>query len=103
MGSCDPLPFHGGASGSARPAIIQIHASLSFILSCAHCYSSSGPLERTELDVATLCKVISDAAEMGYRVVSMSGGEPLMYGGLDEVLGHAKSLNMFTTVTTNGF
>jgi MoaA/NifB/PqqE/SkfB family radical SAM enzyme len=103
MGNCDSLPVPGGASGPARTAILQIHASLRCNLSCAHCYSSSGPLERTELDVATICKVISDAAEMGYRVVSMSGGEPLMYGGLDEVLGHAKSLNMFTTVTTNGF
>jgi MoaA/NifB/PqqE/SkfB family radical SAM enzyme len=55
------------------------------------------------LDVATVCKVISDAAGMGYRVVSVSGGEPLMYVGLDEVLAHAKSLNMFRTVTTNGF
>lgn len=103
MGNCDSLPFAGGASGPARTAILQIHASLRCNLSCAHCYSSSGPLERTELDVPTICKVISDAAEMGYRVVSMSGGEPLMYGGLDAVLAHAKSLNMFTTVTTNGF
>jgi MoaA/NifB/PqqE/SkfB family radical SAM enzyme len=57
----------------------------------------------TELDPVTVCKVISDAAAMGYQVVSVSGGEPLMYGGLDQVLTHAKSLNLRTTVTTNGF
>ena len=56
-----------------------------------------------ELDVETVCKVISDAARMGYQVVSVSGGEPLMYGGLGDVLAYARSLNLRTTVTTNGF
>ena len=56
-----------------------------------------------ELDAATICQVVSDAAAMGYQVISVSGGEPLMYGGLDEVLAHAKSLGLRTTVTTNGF
>jgi MoaA/NifB/PqqE/SkfB family radical SAM enzyme len=40
---------------------------------------------------------------MGYQVVSVSGGEPLMYHGLETVLAHARSLGMRTTVTTNGF
>jgi len=60
-------------------------------------------MARTELDAAIVCDVISDAAAMGYQVVSVSGGEPLMYGGLDAVLAHAKWLGLHTTVTTNGF
>ena len=103
MSNSDSLPFPGGASGPARKAILQIHPSLRCNLSCSHCYSSSGPMTRTELNVATICKVMSDAAAMGYQVVSFSGGEPLMYSGLNEVLAHAKSLGLLTTVTTNGF
>lgn len=60
-------------------------------------------MARTELDATTVCEVVSDAAAMGYQVVSVSGGEPLMYGGLDKVLAHARSLSLRTTVTTNGF
>jgi MoaA/NifB/PqqE/SkfB family radical SAM enzyme len=60
-------------------------------------------MARTELDATTVCEVVSDAAAMGYQVVSVSGGEPLMYGGLDKVLAHARSLSLLTTVTTNGF
>jgi Fe-coproporphyrin III synthase len=60
-------------------------------------------MARTELDATTVCEVVSDAAAMGYQVVSVSGGEPLMYGGLDKVLAHARSLGLRTTVTTNGF
>src|SRR5271168_4985172 len=103
MSGLGSLPLPGGASGPARTAILQIHPSLRCNLSCAHCYSSSGPAVRAELDAFTICRVISDAAAMGYRVVSVSGGEPLMYSALDKVLGHAKSLDMLTTVTTNGF
>lgn len=73
MGNSDSLPFPGGASGPARRAILQIHPSLRCNLSCVHCYSSSGPMARTELDAATVCEVVSDAAAMGYQVVSVSG------------------------------
>ncbi len=40
---------------------------------------------------------------MGYQVISFSGGEPFLYSGLREVLRHAKSLGLRTTVTTNGY
>jgi pyruvate-formate lyase-activating enzyme len=58
---------------------------------------------RTELDPAVVCGLISDAARMGYQVVSFSGGEPFLYSGLREALRHAKSLGLRTTVTTNGY
>jgi MoaA/NifB/PqqE/SkfB family radical SAM enzyme len=50
-----------------------------------------------------LCGLVSDAARMGYQVVSISGGEPFLYSGLRELLQHAKSLGLRTTVTTNGY
>lgn len=93
----------GRAPGPARTAILQIHPSLRCNLSCTHCYSLSSPSARTELDAAIVSQVISDAAAMGYQVVSVSGGEPLIYSGLEQVLAHAKSLGLRTTVTTNGF
>jgi Fe-coproporphyrin III synthase len=58
---------------------------------------------RTGLDPAVVCGLVSDAARMGYQVVSVSGGEPFLYSGLLEVLRHAKSLGLRTTVTTNGY
>jgi MoaA/NifB/PqqE/SkfB family radical SAM enzyme len=58
---------------------------------------------RTELDPAVVCGLVSDAARMGYQVVSFSGGEPFLYSGLREALRHAKSLGLRTTVTTNGY
>src|SRR5436853_6267011 len=102
MISSDSLALPGGAAGPARRAILQIHPSLRCNLACAHCYSLSGPAARAELDVSTVCEVISDAAALGYEVVSVSGGEPLRYSGLETVLAQANPLWLLTTVTTHG-
>lgn len=50
-----------------------------------------------------VCSLVSDAAQMGYEVISISGGEPFLYSGLLQVLRHSKSLGLRTTVTTNGY
>src|SRR5262249_33642674 len=86
--------------GPTGQRILQLHPSLRCNLACEHCYSSSGPGVRTELDSAVVCGLVSDAARMGYQVVSFSGGEPFLYRGLLEVLHHAKSLGLRTTVAT---
>ena len=85
------------------PFVLQIHPSLRCNLSCAHCYSQSGPTVRTALDVETVLRVIGDAAALGYEVVAFSGGEPLMYDGLARACALAKSLGLRVTITTNGF
>jgi Fe-coproporphyrin III synthase len=58
---------------------------------------------RQALAPDVVCRAISEAAAVGYRVVSVSGGEPFMYDGLADLLKCARSLGMRTTVTTNGF
>jgi MoaA/NifB/PqqE/SkfB family radical SAM enzyme len=71
-------------------------------LKCLHCYSSSSPEAVEELSCDLLREAVSDAFAEGYNVVGISGGEPLMFNSLSEILRHAKSLGMITSVTTNG-
>jgi MoaA/NifB/PqqE/SkfB family radical SAM enzyme len=54
------------------------------------------------LDVMLLCQAVDDAAAAGYNWLSVSGGEPLLYGGLPTLLRHAKSRGLNTAVTSNG-
>src|SRR4051812_15599219 len=82
--------------------IVQIHPTRRCNLRCLHCYSSSGPEERDQLDLSLLLPAVDDAAAAGYSVVGVSGGEPLMYRPLKELLAHARMRGMRTTVTTNG-
>lgn len=45
---------------------------------------------------------MDDAAAAGYTVLSLSGGEPLMYSPLGRLLRHGRRHGMLTAVTTNG-
>ena len=92
-----------GSCGPTRRRILQIHPTLRCNLRCGHCYSSSGPLEKQELDVHSVECLLEDAARLGFEIVSVSGGEPFLYGPLATVLRRARVLGMHTTVTTNGY
>jgi Fe-coproporphyrin III synthase len=82
--------------------VLQIHPTRRCNLRCIHCYSSSGPEEREEINVALLRDALADASEEGYTVAGISGGEPLLYKPLRELLQHARECGMITTVTSNG-
>ncbi|MFF1320968.1 MULTISPECIES: radical SAM protein [unclassified Streptomyces] len=83
-------------------AILQLHPSRRCNLSCRHCCSLSGPEVDAALPLALLQQVTREAAGLGYRVVGVSGGEPLLYPELPSLLRTAKGAGMRTTVTTNG-
>ena len=89
-------------SPGLRQRTLQIHPTLTCNLRCKHCYSSSAPSLRGMLGIDLLCTVVSDAADMGYETVAVSGGEPFLYQELAVLLTHAKRCGMRTAVTTNG-
>lgn len=49
-----------------------------------------------------LSACLEDAARLGYRQLAVSGGEPLLYKPLPQLLARARSLGMIPTLTTNG-
>ena len=89
-------------SPTGRSRILQIHPTRRCNLRCLHCYSRSGPEQRQQLDQTLLEGAIADASAFGYDVVSFSGGEPLVYRPLVNLLDAAHKLGMTTTITTNG-
>jgi Fe-coproporphyrin III synthase len=89
-------------SSSVLQPIVQIHPTRRCNLRCLHCYSVSGPGEHDLLAYEVLEQCLTDARTEGYTVASFSGGEPILYRGLERLLWHAKGLGMRTTVTSNG-
>ncbi len=49
-----------------------------------------------------LAACLRDAALQGYRQLAVSGGEPLLYKQLPELLSQARALGMLTSMTSNG-
>jgi MoaA/NifB/PqqE/SkfB family radical SAM enzyme len=85
-----------------RFRVLQLHPTRRCNLRCLHCYSSSAPEERGELDAALLREALTDAAGEGYNVAGFSGGESILYKELPSVLDHAHACGFTTTVTSNG-
>ena len=90
----------GGPTGLAP--VLQVHPSRRCNLACSHCYSASGPHVDDAVPKSLLLAAIRDAAALGYRHVAISGGEPLLSPDLPAILKRARSLEMRTSLTTNG-
>jgi len=83
-------------------AILQLHPTRRCNLRCLHCYSHSGPFVDAATPLPVLQRVLSDAEALGYDVVGISGGEPLLYKPLPSLLRTARQHGLRTTVTSNG-
>src|SRR5438445_13537306 len=82
--------------------VLQVHPTRFCNMRCLHCYSSSGPEERSRLAVPLLEETIRHAARLGYNMLSVSGGEPLLYSGLHAICAEARRQKMIVTLVTNG-
>jgi MoaA/NifB/PqqE/SkfB family radical SAM enzyme len=87
-----PDPFH----------TIQIHPTRKCNLACLHCYSSSGPGFKEMLDIKALKRFLEYAYQHGFNNISVSGGEPFLYNGLEELFKYSRSLGYQNTMASNG-
>lgn len=85
-----------------RAGILQVHPTRLCNLECAHCYSSSSPTLRDGLPADLLVRAIEDAVGLGFRTVSFSGGEPLVYDALPDVVEAARRLGCTVNLVSNG-
>jgi MoaA/NifB/PqqE/SkfB family radical SAM enzyme len=83
-------------------AILQVHPARRCNLRCLHCYSRSGPDVDEALGLDLLARAVAEARDLGYGVLGVSGGEPLLYRPLPDLLCAARDAGMRTTVTSNG-
>lgn len=69
---------------------------------CSRCAVGDGQRPVRELTCAEVCRLISEAAELGIREVSFFGGEPLLRPELPAIVEFTRSLGLRATLTTNG-
>jgi MoaA/NifB/PqqE/SkfB family radical SAM enzyme len=82
--------------------VLHLHPTRRCNLACLHCYSDSGPSARDALAISIALHAVENAARLGYTMLSVSGGEPLMYPGLWALLDEAHRAGMTRAVVTNG-
>ena len=89
-------------SGFLPDRIIHLHPTRFCNLACVHCYSESDPQHRADLDPVILCDALELLRTEGYSVISLSGGEPLLYSPLRAVVERSRELGFRVTMITNG-
>jgi pyrroloquinoline quinone biosynthesis protein E len=86
-----------------RPFALLAELTYRCPLKCPYC---SNPLElsgfRNELDTATWKRVLGEAAALGVVQVHFSGGEPLVRADLCALVAHARTLDLYTNLSTGG-
>jgi Fe-coproporphyrin III synthase len=97
------MPGSGSSrSGFMTARVVHLHASRFCNLTCKHCYSASGPRMRDELTPEKIISALPLFREEGYEVLSLSGGEPLLYSGFEAVVRSASELGFQVNLITNG-
>lgn len=99
MGAGQP----GVRAGFLPGRTVHLHPLARCNLACKHCYSSSGPQASAMLDPDLLVRLMPRLADEGYEIVSLSGGEPLLYPELPRVADAARAAGMRVVAITNGF
>ena len=73
-------------------------------LSCTHCFADSSTHSyEDELTTEEIYSIIDWAADNGTFRLGITGGEPTLRKDLCKIIAYAKSKNLWTMLTTNGY
>lgn len=86
---------------TAAPERISIELTNACGKGCWFCYNGSRPAGETRWTVSQVETFVRDCAAHGTRAVSLGGGEPLQWEGLEELLGRLEGV-LFRSLTSNG-
>ncbi|MCL5883599.1 MAG: radical SAM protein [Actinobacteria bacterium] len=96
------IPRQPKTAAERRP-VVAWNTSRTCNLKCVHCYTDSESKKyEGELTTEEGKALIDDLAQFQIPALLFSGGEPLMRKDLFELVGHAVSLGIRPTLSTNG-
>jgi len=71
-------------------------------ISCIHCYRDAGNKRADELSTEDGKKLLDEMGRAGFKIIILSGGEPLMRADIYELIRYAKSIGLRPVLGTNG-
>ncbi|HTW68434.1 MAG TPA: radical SAM protein [Acetobacteraceae bacterium] len=89
--------------GGQKADVLMLHLLGRCNLECAHCYMEGSPHRQERLPLDVVIRALEECESLGVGSISLTGGEPLLYPGLDRVLDAAVAVpGVKITVCTNG-
>ena len=90
-------------STAAGSGTLMLHLLGRCNLTCQHCYMDGSPTRKEELPLPLVMAAVADCPRLAIGALYLTGGEPLLYRGLDDVLGAAAEVpGLAVTLCTNG-
>lgn len=84
------------------PFILNIELTTKCLLNCSQCYKSVQEQLTKELPIYLVKELLFQAKELGTKIILLSGGEPLLYKGIFDIVKLIKELNMDVYISTSG-
>jgi MoaA/NifB/PqqE/SkfB family radical SAM enzyme len=84
-------------------ALISICYDYVCNMNCAHCSNSSFEVKDRHLTVADVKEIAKQAHELGLFQIELSGGEPLFFKELDDIIKAIDPSKFHINITTNGY
>lgn len=89
-------------TGNSQSATLMLHLLGRCNLTCMHCYMEGAPTRKEQLSLDRVLEVIGECSGLDIGALYLTGGEPLLYKGLPEVLRVAGRISgLRVTVCTN--
>lgn len=82
---------------------LKIEVTYRCNLNCIHCSSDAHPSNELEMSRDDCIRIINEASELGAQELAFSGGEPLQWPHIIDVVGEATQHNLNVTVYTSGY
>lgn len=95
-----------GANNSRTPHFITMAVTYDCQCDCSHCsaseYKESVVREDSALSYAELVNAVRQTIDLGASSIVFTGGEPLLYKGLYDLIGSVDKTRAICTIFTNG-
>lgn len=85
------------------PKSALLELTLKCNMKCSHCGSSAGIKRNSELTTEQWYEVCQQLSELGCKLVTILGGEPLLRKDWYKIAKKSKDLGMNVTIITNGY
>lgn len=88
--------------GLNNPRQLWIEVQGSCNEQCIHCYAESAPRKLPSLDSTTVQSIVDEAAELGFSLIQFTGGDPLLWSDLPEMVQRTRDHGIEPEIYTNG-
>ena len=99
----DLVSFATGLSSQTRPFFVHFECTYRCNMRCGFCNIWRSNPYPFEAPTVTFIDRLTECWDIGCRLVSFTGGEPLLRNDIGELVKHSKNLGFYTGLVTNGF